>query len=136
MTNAIEPAAERPAIRHARDAATAMGALRDLGPRALAASPSGIYDLIEHLLPTIYAVTITCTHLADLLHDWANLSESHRGHAEQVTRLRAAASQIGMHGGAGAARLYQYLDDAQCILDRPRYRAAHGIPQDYPGGSR
>jgi len=131
MTNAIDPAAERPALRHAREAAAAMGALRDLDLRALAASPSGIYDLIEHLLPTIFAVTITCTHLADLLHDWANLTASHRGHAEQVTRLRTAASQIGMHGGAGAARLYQYLDDAQCILDRPRYRTAHGIPHDY-----
>jgi len=135
MTNPIEPA-ERPALRHTRDAARAMRALPDLDPRALAASPSGVYDLIEHLLPTIYAVTITCTHLADMLHDWANLSESHRGQAEQVTRLRAAASQIGMHAGNAAARLYQQLDDAQCILDRPRYRAAHGIPHDYPGGSR
>ena len=108
-----------------------MGALRDLEPRALAANPTGIYDLIEHLLPTIFAVTITCTHLANLLHDWANLSESHRGHAEQVSRLRAAASQIGMHGGTGAARLYQQLDDAQCLVDRSRYRAQHGIPHDY-----
>jgi hypothetical protein len=133
MTNAIEPTAERPAIRHARDAATAMRALHDLEPRALAANPTGIYDLIEHLLPTIYAVTLTCTHLANLLHDWANLSESHRGHAEQITRLHAAASQIGMHAGNGAARLYQHLDDAQCMLDRPRYRAQHGIPHDYRG---
>ncbi len=131
MTNTIEPTAERPAIRHARDAARAMRALRDLDPRVLAANPTGVYDLIEQLLPTIYAVTLTCTHVADLLHDWANLSESRRGHADQVTRLRAAASQIGMHAGNGAARLYQQLDDAQCILDRPRYRAAHGIPHDY-----
>jgi hypothetical protein len=129
MTNAIEPAAER----HARDAAQAMRALRDLDPRALAASPSGIYDLIEQLLPTVYDVTLTCTHLANLLHDWANLSGSHRGHAEQVTRLRAAASQIGMHAGNAAARLYQQLDDAQCMLDRPRYRTEHGIPHDYRG---
>ena len=131
MTNPIEPTAERAALRHARDAARAMRALRDLDPRALAANPTGIYDLIEQLLPTVYDVTITCTHLANLLHDWANLSESHRGHADQVTRLRAAASQIGMHAGNGAARLYQQLDDAQCVLDRPRYRAQHGIPHDY-----
>jgi hypothetical protein len=131
MTNAIEPAAERPAIPHARDAAQAMRALRDLDPRALAANPTGIYDLIEQLLPTIYDVMLTCTHLADLIHDWANLSASHHGHADQVTRLRAAASQIGMHAGNAAARLYQHLDDAQCMLDRPRYRAAHGIPHDY-----
>jgi hypothetical protein len=131
MTNAIEPAAERPAIRHARDAARAMRALRDLDPRALAPSPSGVYDLIEQLLPTVYDITLTCTRLANLLHDWANLSASHRGHTDQVTRLRAAASQIGMHAGNGAARLYQQLDDAQSMLDRPRYRAAHGIPHDY-----
>jgi hypothetical protein len=131
MTDAIEPAAERPALRHARDAARSIGALRDLDPRALAASPSGIYDLIERLLPTVFDMTLTCTRLANLLHDWANLSESHRGHAEQVTRLRAAASQIGTHAGNAAARLYQQLDDAQCLLDRPRYRAAHGIPHDY-----
>ncbi len=131
MTNPIEPAAERAAVRHARDAARAMRALRDLHPRALAANTTGIYDLIEHLLPAVYDVTLTCTHLANLLHDWANLSESHRAHAEQITRLRAAASQIGMHAGNAAARLYQHLDDAQCMLDRPRYRTAHGIPHDY-----